>query len=307
MKAHKTRYRGVTKTSRFKWGAKYKSIRICSTCDNDKEAALRYDAYVQQHETDFVKKLNFCPECSKFRNPLKLTEYPKECTCEFETIGYADQLPESMFRKRLGTPTRLTAAQPVWLDLDGTFQRLYWRTSRRNLQCFPQCHVEGLHTTHKFCRTSVDVSLHLHDSIPIEMVQVVGQFGKLTAQGECPQGPDRLTMAEFLHFSQGRNTFVSQELAAQRDKRLTTFCSRWQIYPKLWKFEEELRKKRKSTRKAPGRADFYVFLVIVYVWDITTEMYQKRGQSPSTPFEIRSTRTIQRALAKLNKGGVEEI
>jgi hypothetical protein len=75
-------YRGVSKTSKHRWGAKYSSKRVSSSCTTEVEAALHYDKYLQEHQRDkHLQLANFCPCCQMFQNPLKLACVKSECTC----------------------------------------------------------------------------------------------------------------------------------------------------------------------------------------------------------------------------------
>ncbi|KAF0701300.1 Aste57867_8229 [Aphanomyces stellatus] len=75
-------YRGVTRTSKTAWGAKYSSKRIVNTCKTQEEAARKYDEYIKVHVPEkYLKYANFCPKCDKYTNSLGLTWATKECQC----------------------------------------------------------------------------------------------------------------------------------------------------------------------------------------------------------------------------------
>jgi len=77
-------YRGVSKTSGGKWGAKFRGKRIdgASACTTEEDAARAYDAYLKDHVPDkYLKFRNFCGECGQFCNGLNLANYSSLCTC----------------------------------------------------------------------------------------------------------------------------------------------------------------------------------------------------------------------------------
>ncbi|OQR97642.1 transmembrane protein [Thraustotheca clavata] len=79
-------YRGVTRTSKTAWGAKYSSKRIINTCRTQEEAARAYDAYLKENVPDkYHKYANFCPNCDLYTNSLGLTWAKKECKCNDTT------------------------------------------------------------------------------------------------------------------------------------------------------------------------------------------------------------------------------
>ncbi|KDO31816.1 hypothetical protein SPRG_03736 [Saprolegnia parasitica CBS 223.65] len=75
-------YRGVTRTSKTAWGAKYSSKRIINTCRTQEEAARAYDAYLKENVPEkYVKYANFCPSCDQYTNSLGLAWTKKACKC----------------------------------------------------------------------------------------------------------------------------------------------------------------------------------------------------------------------------------
>ncbi|OQR93758.1 transmembrane protein [Achlya hypogyna] len=75
-------YRGVTRTSKTAWGAKYSSKRIINTCRTQEEAARAYDAYLKENVPDkYIKYANFCPSCDQYTNSLGLAWAKKACKC----------------------------------------------------------------------------------------------------------------------------------------------------------------------------------------------------------------------------------
>ncbi|TDH72860.1 hypothetical protein CCR75_008135 [Bremia lactucae] len=81
-KGKTSKYRGVTQTSKSSWGAKYSAKRIMNTCKTPEEAARAYDDYLKTNfPQKFAKFANFCDKCSKFVNPLGLSQFRTECEC----------------------------------------------------------------------------------------------------------------------------------------------------------------------------------------------------------------------------------
>ncbi|KAH9128962.1 hypothetical protein AeMF1_000923 [Aphanomyces euteiches] len=76
-------FRGVTRTSKTAWGAKYSSKRIVNTCKTEEEAARKYDEYLKLHVPDkYLKYANFCPKCDQYTNSLGLQWATKTCKCQ---------------------------------------------------------------------------------------------------------------------------------------------------------------------------------------------------------------------------------
>jgi len=80
----KSIYRGVSKASGNKWGAKFGGKRIfaASSCTTEEDAARAYDAYLKEHvPKKYLKFRNFCGDCGKFCNGLNLSSHPSQCVC----------------------------------------------------------------------------------------------------------------------------------------------------------------------------------------------------------------------------------
>ena len=76
-------FRGVTRTSKSAWGAKYSSKRITSRCHTEEEAARAYDKYLQKFvPLKYAKYANFCPTCDQFTNSLRLSTVSSKCMCD---------------------------------------------------------------------------------------------------------------------------------------------------------------------------------------------------------------------------------
>ncbi|ETV94143.1 hypothetical protein H310_12145 [Aphanomyces invadans] len=87
-------FRGVTRTSKTAWGAKYSSKRIVNTCKSEEEAARKYDEYLKLHVSDkYLKYANFCPTCDKYTNSLGLPWTMKECQCTGASTSVVDIPP----------------------------------------------------------------------------------------------------------------------------------------------------------------------------------------------------------------------
>jgi hypothetical protein len=162
-------YRGVSKTSKHAWGAKYSSKRIVSTCHSQAEAAHHYDQYLRLHEPGkYLQLANFCPSCRLFQNPLNLKFVVSECTCLVyhanSSTGTSPPSPDPALHEWEGrsvfvsgrrshpadmsslasssaanVPPQDTFSAGIRIELRTALQGQYWRNPRKNLQCFPSC------------------------------------------------------------------------------------------------------------------------------------------------------------------------
>jgi hypothetical protein len=164
-KARLSIYRGVSKTSKHRWGAKYSSKRVSGSCTTEVEAALHYDKYLQEHQRDkYLQLANFCPCCKMFQNPLKLAFVKSECMCSSQHRESVTMVPSSFAASKTvatlatgaaktgpSTPkcdSTISSAASIFatasssvleLAFCSTLQTKYWCNQRQNLQCFPSC------------------------------------------------------------------------------------------------------------------------------------------------------------------------
>ncbi|RHZ00595.1 hypothetical protein DYB37_012994, partial [Aphanomyces astaci] len=97
-------FRGVTRTSKTAWGAKYSSKRIVNTCKTEQDAARQYDEYLKLHVPDkYLKYANFCPTCDKYTNSLGLPWAVKECRCSGAGSAVVDMPPLFLARSAAAT------------------------------------------------------------------------------------------------------------------------------------------------------------------------------------------------------------
>lgn len=201
-------------------------------------------------------------------------------------------------------------------NLDTMFLPRYWKNGRKNLQCFPACPefedfyimktMKSRHTNVGVCRLpvlcTIEISpggIHMADSYQYVKLFVLGQFESME-EGllNTVKKPESCSIfhneSEFQKFKS--NFYIAEKLKESSKCNLETRMIQHKYYfkPPAWKVLPALRKKRKASAKLPARNYPYCFAVYVYGQIPLNASIYFLDKCTSTPFELYSTRTIER-------------
>lgn len=311
-------YAGVFRLNDGTFTAEFKGFEIAHHCTTKTQAAHLFDAHVRKYSlpSEVALVCNFCSYCGQFLNPLRLASFSNSCTC-FPSVH--NQVERTLTQRNIThafgkpmppAPSTLTSGT-AQATLENDFLPIYWRNGRRNVQCFPKCpefedfyHVKTNKLVHEcsgICKGIVYTTVYLHDKV--SQCVVLDSFIKVSQDGH-PLGEHNPN--EFL----GKSFTISQLEAWQNTYTATRIEStmldngirreRYQVDPKLWRFEEGLKKKRKPTKSSSGRVSCYALMSIVLESNVDGT-YTVLTTDHSSPFEMRSTRTIERAMARRSR------
>ncbi|OQS06944.1 hypothetical protein THRCLA_01045 [Thraustotheca clavata] len=282
---------------------------------NDEEAALLMAALAAV-ESD-IETEGDSSECS----PSSLFEVPLEKEANLEPIHVPFPLEPNTSTEFLGddiifyqnldlifppatpNPTQAMLAevhQVYEVKLTTTFLERYWKNGRKNLQCFPFCPEyndfyamkiqDKKHASVGVCRTPVHCVVRTPINSPL--LYVLGRFDQISS-GRSPSPPPAFSTSNAGGFEVfRRDCFEAKEVETKKCAVHDANMSTWMFLPDVWKIQPLLRKKRKATRTGPAQTFPFYFRVFVYI--LSCEGYQCVAVGQSTPFQLFSTRTVDR-------------
>lgn len=201
------------------------------------------------------------------------------------------------------------------------FQPKYWRNDRKNLQCFPFC-VEHddyykvrlqklVHQRKGTCGTSVRAivtGLDLSQEQMKDLSRVYFPIGRISLLG--PEGsvgflkPEQeIPAADFtaIASSSVKATIrIKEQVLGPEEGGVVKPCVELEFVQNLWKVDMVLSKKRRPVN-IPSKIPRYAFEVLLFRKTYEGGGYLVVAQHVSAPFQIASTRTLNRELKALEE------
>ena len=237
-----------------------------------------------------------------------------EMDCDDQDDTMLKEYLSVLFTDEVAAPVSTVSSYMV--QLDTPFLSQYFRNGRRNLQCFPACSSFGdfykmkmnnlQHSTPGVCRSPVYCSITLLNiSLQDHAMIILGRFERVPTS-EVTGAPLNLSAPEDLTATAfDALCLESYEAIEIDDSRKNVSASpgrinsKFSVYflPDVWKIDLPLRKKRKASRTAPAQTYPYCFRVSIYTQVLQNGQahYKCTAHCASPPFELYSTRTIDRA------------
>lgn len=192
------------------------------------------------------------------------------------------------------------------LQFTNKFHSKYWRNDRKNIQCFPFCtryddyynvRMHELWKEHKrICGTNVIVKVmgipqaardKPSEFVAIGRIALLGDGGNVGLFSAGQQVPlETVTAASKAN--------IPGSITQGKESLLVVFSQ------PVWKVDMTLSKKRRAA-KSPTNTPRYAFEVVLFLTLQETNNYTVLLQGLSAPFEIASTRTLNREM-KVLKG-----